>query len=157
MQVDDYKDEYLKLMSMYAILLAQSVEDPIVSDIEYAYDADAAVETNGTGGNSGGHAERSSSSSSSSAALLAAAESATYLNSLMSVFNPLNWFKDNSGLTGSGGVGNNSNGAVGGAGDSGEYFTVGVKFWHTHTWTPLFLGKALFSSPSSSSRSYVMS
>ena len=42
-QVDDYKDEYLKLMSMYAILLAQSVEDPIVSDVEYAYDADGAA------------------------------------------------------------------------------------------------------------------
>ena len=39
-QVDDYKDEYLKLMSMYAILLAQSVEDPIVSDVEYEYDED---------------------------------------------------------------------------------------------------------------------
>ena len=50
-QVDDYKDEYLKLMSMYAILLAQSVEDPIVSDIEYAYDA--AADTNGTSSHSG--------------------------------------------------------------------------------------------------------
>ena len=51
--MDDYKDEYLKLMSMYAILLAQSVEDPIVSDIEYAYDA---AEANGTNELSG-HAE----------------------------------------------------------------------------------------------------
>ena len=51
-QVDDYKDEYLKLMSMYAILLAQSVEDPIVSDIEYAYDA-AVADTNGSSSHSG--------------------------------------------------------------------------------------------------------
>ena len=48
-QVDDYKDEYLKLMSMYAILLAQSVEDPIVSDIEYAYDAAAEKNVEGSG------------------------------------------------------------------------------------------------------------
>ena len=54
-QVDDYKEEYLKLMSMYAILLAQSVEDPIVSDVEYAYDADGAA--NGTSGGFSGHAE----------------------------------------------------------------------------------------------------
>ena len=57
--MDDYKEEYLKLMSMYAILLAQSVEDPIVSDVEYAYDADGAAngETNQTSGEFSGHAE----------------------------------------------------------------------------------------------------
>ena len=54
--MDDYKEEYLKLMSMYAILLAQSVEDPIVSDVEYAYDADGAA-NNGTSGGFSGHAE----------------------------------------------------------------------------------------------------
>ena len=36
-------------MSMYAILLAQSVEDPIVSDIEYAYDAAAEKNVEGSG------------------------------------------------------------------------------------------------------------
>ena len=58
--MDDYKEEYLKLMSMYAILLAQSVEDPIVSDVEYAYDADEEVANganNGTSGGFPGHAE----------------------------------------------------------------------------------------------------
>ena len=59
--MDDYKEEYLKLMSMYAILLAQSVEDPIVSDVEYAYDADGAVANgeanNGTSGGFPAHAE----------------------------------------------------------------------------------------------------
>ena len=60
-QVDDYKEEYLKLMSMYAILLAQSVEDPIVSDVEYVYDADVEAANgeanNGTSGGFPGHAE----------------------------------------------------------------------------------------------------
>merc|ERR1719322_1209634 len=93
-------------MSMYAILLAQSVEDPIVSDVEYAYGADGAANgeaNNGTSGGFPGHAEMrdgrggagGGESPSSSAALLAA-ESALDLNGLMSVLNPLNWFKDNS-------------------------------------------------------------
>ena len=55
--MDDYKEEYLKLMSMYAILLAQSVEDPIVSDVEYAYDAADGPTANETLGDFSGHAE----------------------------------------------------------------------------------------------------
>ena len=55
--MDDYKEEYLKLMSMYAILLAQSVEDPIVSDVEYAYDAADGPTANETSGGFPGHAE----------------------------------------------------------------------------------------------------
>ena len=83
---------------MYAILLAQSVEDPIVSDIEYEYDDDDdnAVDhdANGTKGHPA-NAAAVAATETSSAALLAA-ESAIDLNGLMAVFNPMNWFRGNS-------------------------------------------------------------
>jgi hypothetical protein len=51
-QVDGFKEEYLKLMYTYALLLAQSGEDPIVSDVQYSYDFGG---FNITGEGGGGH------------------------------------------------------------------------------------------------------
>lgn len=98
MKVEGYKDEYLKLMTMYALLLAQSAEDPIVSDYSYDVindtltDSDIDYEESKSGVKSS-MSDSSGSSAENSALLSGVQSSGIYLNGLMSVFSPFNWLR----------------------------------------------------------------